>query len=290
MLRRVVGDRVPVEVTLATEDPTIQGDAGLIGQVLLALIFNARDACLAVPAAQAPSITITTRHVVHQPEEQTEWPGLTLGPCVELEVSDTGSGMSPAVLARAFEPFFTTKPVGSAHGLGLSTVHGIMQQLGGAVELTSQLGMGTTVRLRFPEQIEMAPRRMSGSQPAIAEPQGTALLAEDEPAVRTAIRRMLQVLGFRVVEAGDGAEALATWREHREEIDVIVTDIRMPRMSGPEFAKAVRAHTPTFPIVFASGYADEGLAEATAFDQFLDKPFTSARLREALAAVRGQAP
>jgi PAS domain S-box-containing protein len=290
MLRRVMGDAVAVEVSLTAGEPMIQGDAGLIDQVLLALAFNARDACQAEHAGRAPLLSVTTRRVSHLASDAERWPGLVLGPCVELEFRDTGVGMTPDVLVRAFEPFYTTKPLGSAHGLGLSSVLGIMQQLGGAVRLASEVGVGTSVRLRFPEQTAMAPRRLSGSQPAIAEPQGTVLLAEDEPAVRTAIRRMLQVLGYRVVEAGDGAEALATWRAHRQDVDVIVTDIRMPRMSGPEFAKAVRADAPAFPIIFASGYTDELLAEATTFDQFLDKPFTSARLKEALATVRGQTP
>ncbi len=285
MLRRVAGEPVEVRFELDPLEPIIQGDPGQIEQVLLALAFNARDACINPVAGRTSRVVVTTRRLVHTVTDIAAWPGVALGGCVELVMRDNGSGMTPEVLARAFEPFYTTKPIGEAHGLGLSTVLGIMQQLGGGVRLESVPGEGTVVRLRFPEHAEVAPRRLSGSQPAIAEPHGTVLLAEDEPSVRAAIRRMLQLIGYSVIEAPDGAVALATWRAHRREVDVIVTDIRMPRMSGRDLAEAVRAEAPEFPIVFASGYTDEGLAEPTARDRFLDKPFTSARLREALEAV-----
>jgi PAS domain S-box-containing protein len=290
MLRRVVGDAATVHLALDAAEPMIQGDTGQLEQALLALAFNARDAVTSATLERAPVVTVSTRVLEHRATDTADWPGLPLGACVEIAVRDTGVGMNADVRSRAFEPFYTTKPVGSAHGLGLSTVLGIVQQMGGAVRLESAPGAGTTVRLRVPQQIAVAPRRLSGSQPAIAEPQGTILLAEDEPSVRAAIRRMLQLLGYRVVEASDGAEALATWRAHRQDVDVIVTDIRMPRMSGRDLALAVRAEAPEFPIVFASGFTEEGLAEPTAYDRFLDKPFTSARLREALEAVRAPAP
>lgn len=287
-IRRLLGDHIRLVVALDDHDPQIQGDEGPLEQVLLNLTFNALEAIRAVPGA-APTDThalrLRTTRVDHLPTEAARWPGLAVGACVELSLEDTGVGMTPEVQARAFEPFFTTKPPGSAQGLGLSAVLGVVQQLGGAIVVESQRGQGTVVRLRFPACTDMAPRTLSGSHAAITEANGTVLLAEDEPSVRAAVRRMLQALGYHVIEAPDGAVALSTWRAHRPAIHALVTDIRMPRMSGLELAGAIRAEDPHFPVVFASGFSDEGLGEGTAFDRFLDKPFTSTRLKEALDAV-----
>jgi nitrogen-specific signal transduction histidine kinase/CheY-like chemotaxis protein len=290
LLRRVLGESITLHIDLASDDPLIQADGGQLEQVLLNLALNAREAMVR-PAAGAAQGTlfITTRLLEHRAVQASEWPGLAVGLCVELEVHDTGCGMSDDTMRHAFEPFFTTKPLGTATGLGLSSVLGLVQQFGGAMSVESTLGVGSSFRVRFPAKMDMAPRSTSGSHAAVSDTAGTVLLAEDEPTVRTAVRRMLQMLGYRVIEAPDGAVALSTWRAHRDEIDPLVTDIRMPRMNGRDLAHAIRDESPTFPVVFASGFADEGLADFTVHDRFVDKPFTCTTLREALAAVRGAA-
>lgn len=204
---------------------------------------------------------------------------MRIGPdeVAELSVQDTGTGMTPEVLARVFEPFFTTKGPGKGTGLGLAVAHGIVKQAGGQIDIETRVGAGTTFRMRFPTAVEKptaarhekAPERTSGRE--------TILLAEDEQAVRRIARVSLEASGYTVLEAPDGDSALRLATAHPEPIHLLVTDVVMPGMSGPELATTLRALRPEIRVLFLSGYTDdvallEGVAEGG--EAFLQKPFT----------------
>jgi CheY-like chemotaxis protein len=199
-----------------------------------------------------------------------------------LRVSDTGTGMPPEVLTHLFEPFFTTKEVGKGTGLGLATVHGIVHQHQGWIEVESTLGQGSTFRLYLP----ISPRDPTAS-PAVprvevAPGRGTILLVEDEPAVRLVTAAMLRRLGYHVLEAGHGPEALGVWQQHGAAVDLLVADMVMPHgMTGLELAETFRRAKPSLGIVIVSGYAEEivkgeaGLKEGFTF---VAKPYEFAVL------------
>jgi CheY-like chemotaxis protein len=202
--------------------------------------------------------------------------------------------MSPAVQARIFEPFFTTKPEGKGTGLGLSVVHGIVQQSGGYLEVESQSGVGTAFKVHLPA----AEGPAEGPAPrAPAAPVGgneTVLLVEDEEPVRHVTARLLEALGYRVVQAGTGQEALGLFEARRQEIDLLMTDVVMPDLSGRELARALRSRDPSLKVLFHSGYTDDtvvrwGVLQAEV--AFLKKPFTlevlARKLREVLGRPQG---
>jgi two-component system cell cycle sensor histidine kinase/response regulator CckA len=205
---------------------------------------------------------------------------------LEITVSDTGSGMDANTRARAFEPFFTTKPIGQGTGLGLSTVYGIVKQSGGYVWLESEPGKGTTVRIHLPEAepaLQEEPPR-----PTVAARGGeTVLVVEDEPVVRGLARAALEDSGYLVMEAGDGAEALALLAKSNGEIDLVLSDVVMPRMGGKELDERLRSLRPDLPLLFMSGYpghemAERGLIAPSA--SFIQKPFSP---QELALRVRG---
>lgn len=275
MLRRLIGADVELETRLESSPGHVRVDRAQFEQAILNLAINARDAM-----PDGGRLTISTRRAA-----EPRSPG---GAQVEIAVADTGSGMSPDVQAKIFEPFFTTKEKGKGTGLGLSTVYGIVQQSGGAIRVESLPGAGATFRITLPE-VEAAPP----ADPALAAPPGAArservLLVEDEANVRAFARRVLERHGYRVVEASDGVEALAVWEASREPVDVLVTDVVMPRMSGRALADELRARRPSLPVLLMSGYADSelahdgGLPPAT---EFLPKPFAATDLARRLATL-----
>jgi CheY-like chemotaxis protein len=207
---------------------------------------------------------------------------------VRLVVRDTGHGMDAATQARAFEPFFTTKDVGAGTGLGLATVFGIVRQCGGAVRVESAPGRGACFTCLLPvadADDAPAPRPASSSSPS--EARGVSvLLVEDETSVRATARRMLERRGYHVLEARHGVDALQVWRAHRSAIDAVVTDLRMPEMGGRELATRLREQAPALPVVFMSGYSDEGADAARApHEAFIGKPCSSDELVEAVERV-----
>jgi CheY-like chemotaxis protein len=189
--------------------------------------------------------------------------------------------------AHAFEPFFTTKPVGQGTGLGLATVFGIVRQAGGGVRVDTAPGRGTTITILLPLVADDAESPGDGAAPA---PHGraaaTVLLVEDEAPVRATARRMLERRGHTVLEARHGADALLVWEDHHARIDAVVTDLRMPELGGRELVARLRARQPDLPVVYVSGYADEGAPAAAGPDEvFVEKPFTGESLVHALAQV-----
>ena len=298
LLPRVIGEEITLDVSVADAPLMVVADPGQLEQVLLNLAINARDAML-VDGAETHRVGGTLRIATsaHElaPGESAQWSGMPPGPCVRLTLRDSGHGMDALTASRAFEPFFTTKPVGAGTGLGLATVYGIVQQSGGAIRVESAPGAGTVIDILLPRADDAAAARtrpLTGESDAVdpdmhrAPRDGVVLLAEDEAAVRAAVRRLLEQRGYAVVEAAHGVEALAQWRARRAEICAVVTDLRMPQMGGPAFVRQVRLEAPTLPIVYMSGYAERGeIATLGAHETFVEKPLTGDRLWRALAEV-----
>ncbi|MFN8651934.1 MAG: MASE1 domain-containing protein [Gemmatimonadales bacterium] len=293
MLRRLIGEDVRLITRHVGEEGLVRVDRGQIEQVILNLALNSRDAM-----PQGGTVTITTRVTVLD-DATARVHGLRAGPHVCLIVQDTGSGMNEAVRSRAFDPFFTTKEPGKGTGLGLSTVYGIVQQSGGSVQLDSTPGAGTAVRVYLPK-VEMMPAPLPepvAPVPAPALVQGvTTLVVEDEQLVRDLVCRTLKRAGYNVLVASHGEEALAISRATPGPIDLVVTDVVMPRMNGSQLASRLTAERPGIRVLFVSGYANDvldvrgGLEPGT---EYLQKPFTPSvlldRVRELLTPARARA-
>jgi CheY-like chemotaxis protein len=219
--------------------------------------------------------------------------GLAPGPYVTLTVSDTGGGMEPNVLAHAFEPFFTTKEKGRGTGLGLATVYGIVKQSGGYVTVQSAPGAGATFCIYLPRVAAVAEPPVETRRPSKAERGSeTVLVVEDEAALRTLARQILEANGYSVLEAASGLEALVTARGYSGPIHLLLTDVVMPGMSGPDLAERLKSERQELAVLFMSGYTDDALGHHGALTPgtlLIQKPFTEERLtrqlREALASV-----
>jgi two-component system cell cycle sensor histidine kinase/response regulator CckA len=213
---------------------------------------------------------------------------------VMLAVTDTGCGMAGATRARIFEPFFTTKGVGKGTGLGLSTVHGIINQSGGTIWVYSEPGKGTTFKIYLPRTTGPIEGSGPDTDPApLASGSETILLVEDEQALRDLVRDLLRARGYPVLEAGDGVEALEVARRHGCRIDLLLTDVIMPRMGGPELARRLVDVQPNIKVLYMSGYTDRGVVHHGVLDpdaSFLQKPVAmevvARRVREVLDAPR----
>jgi PAS domain S-box-containing protein len=270
LLGRVLGEDVTLVTALDEDVKSVLIDPGQMDQVLMNLAVNARDA---MPGGG--TLTMATRNV---DADGCAW--------IEVRVSDTGSGMSDATRSRMFEPFFTTKEVGKGTGLGLSTCYGIVQQLGGRIAVESAIGAGTTLRILLPACT--AAREVTPSKPAPAAAVGggeTVLLLEDDRMVRTLTTRLLKLLGYQVLVAALPGEALALAREHPTTIDLLMTDVMMPEISGPQAAIAIRAIRPEIRVLYVSGYSADALPTIDEDTHFLGKPYTREELAEKIRHV-----
>jgi len=273
MVRRLVGERIQVSLDLRATPDSVLADESQLGQVLLNLAANARDAMRG-----GGRFEIATSNVV------------LAAPVVRLSVRDDGEGMDEETLAHVFEPFFTTKPRGSGTGLGLATVYGIVTQSGGSIGATSAKGRGTTFEIDLP-QVGGAPDVRPA--PPVVEAEGggeTILLVEDEDAVRMVTERLLRRAGYHVLSAADGAQALALVEHGGARPELVLTDVVMPRLDGLELSRRLASTHPDLPVVFMSGYADDvsGLeAAAAGADRFIGKPFTDVDLTRLLRRVLG---
>jgi PAS domain S-box-containing protein len=281
MIGRLIGEDVHLTLRLHPEPLPTRADAGMLDQVLMNLVVNARDA---MPTGGRLVIETFAREVT--PAEAATLPDAAPGPYVALRVSDTGCGISPEILPHIFEPFFTTKEPGKGTGLGLATVYSIVRQHDGFLQVTSEPGRGTTFEICLPARSPAGNRPASG--PASAPPRGraeTILLVEDEPAVRALTRQTLERHGYRVLEASHGREALRLWEEHRAAVDLLLTDLVMPEgLGGLELARRLRASKPGLKVVYTSGYSAEsgGLESEPRPDEgaFIQKPCPPERLLE----------
>jgi two-component system cell cycle sensor histidine kinase/response regulator CckA len=277
MLRRLIGEDIEL-VTLPTSGlGKVKADPGQIEQVLVNLVVNARDA---MPGGG--TLTLETANVTMDEEYALRYPGARPGEYVMLTVSDTGTGMSEEVKSHLFEPFFTTKDPGKGTGLGLATVYGIVKQHNGNIYVDSEPGGGSSFRVYLPlveVDSERLPRRdAEGYLPLGSE---TVLTVEDEASVRSITARVLTELGYRVLEAANGEDALRVAQKHDGPIHLLVTDVVMPQMGGGELAGRMATMRPEVKVLFVSGYTDEAIVRAGILNRraaFLQKPFTTAAL------------
>ena len=270
ILRRLLGENIDVVVSTTPELGTTFVDPSQIEQVILNLTVNARDAM-----PNGGTLNIETANVELEEDAHSS---LRAGRYVMLAVSDTGTGMDAATQARIFEPFFTTKETGKGTGLGLSTVFGIVDQSGGAVWVYSELGKGTTFKLYFPRSDQRA-EPLPGPTAQVIDLRGneTVLLVEDDAGVRKIAHAILQRHGHTVLEAPNGASAIAAASEHAATIDLLLTDVIMPGMTGRDLALALQATRPSLRVLYMSGYTDNSVFHHGSLDPsiaFLQKPIT----------------
>ena len=286
LLHRTIGDHISVETSLEARLPAIHASAVQVEQVLVNLVVNARDA---LPDGGTVQIRTDSLALEHAPASSSLRPGRH----VRLVVSDDGEGMSPETASRALEPFYTTKARGKGSGLGLSTVYGIVTQAGGHLDIDTAPGEGTSVTILLPALAARDCRtpRVEQPPPAAAQGRGTVLLVEDEPGVRAVAARVLSAAGYRVLPAEEGCVALSLFDRHEREVDLLLTDIVMPGMSGSDLAAQLRARRPDLPVAFMSGYADGDGSELDDADvALLAKPFESHELLSHVgAALQGTA-
>jgi len=276
LLRRTIGEHVELVSSLDPELWSVLMDPGQLEQVLVNLAINARDAM-----PDGGRLTIDTANVDVDELYGSGDTELEHGPYVRLRVADTGSGMPADVLARAFDPFFTTKPPGQGTGLGLATVYGIMTRAGGHAHIYSERGIGTTLTALLPATDRQLKEAASEPQPAPVTNLLTILLVEDEHALREVSRRILTSHGYEVIFAANGEEALQVAGEHEGPIDLLLSDVIMPRMAGTQLAELFGHEHPEARVLFMSGFAEPILSAQGQMKgdfELLDKPFSGATL------------
>jgi signal transduction histidine kinase len=277
MLGRIIGEDVRLEIRLATDLAPVQVDPSHMDQVILNLAVNSRDAM-----PDGGTLTIETANVNYLTPHNT-LPGLPAGPVVVLSVTDTGVGMDAQTKSRVFEPFFTTKEKGKGTGLGLAIVYGVVKQNGGEIFCDSQPGQGAAFRIYLPACVE-SPAPSGNEKREIHDTASgqTVLIVEDEDQVRSIARSMLIRRGYRVLDANSAPEALTILRDPSQRIDLLLTDIVMPLMSGVALAEEARDVRPGLRVLFMSGYSEESKIQTKALSEipFLHKPFTAQALEE----------
>lgn len=276
LLRQLVGPGIEVELRCDSPLGIVRVDRNQLEQVLINLAANARDA---MPDGGCLRISAESVQIDERLADELNAPAAVGSRYVLMRVQDNGHGMDANTLGRIFEPFFTTKPVGKGTGLGLSTVYGIVHQNNGHITVDSAPGVGTEFRIYLPEVEQGA----STAEAPVVPPDGgveTVLLVEDEPAVRGLARRALVDQGYAVIDVSGGNAALARLASDRGAVDLVVCDVAMPGMSGPEFVRRLRQVYPDIPVLFISGYAGEDLVERglDRLAPFLQKPFTAEQL------------
>jgi CheY-like chemotaxis protein len=285
MLCRLIGEDIELVCRLELELGLVKADAGQIEQVLVNLSVNARDA---MPGGG--KLTIATANVDLDAGSIPKSVGLIPGPYVKISVGDTGAGMSEEVRSHLFEPFFTTKGVGEGTGLGLATCYGIVKQSGGEIRVQSAPEQGTTFEIYLPRVGGTAPPVAEAGEPEeLSKGMETVLLVEDEPAVRSLAALALRRQGYTVLEAANGQEALQVAQDRNgNEIDLLLTDVVMPRMGGRELADRLCPLMPRMRVLLSSGFPDQAPAPGEKWDAgiaFMPKPFTPAVLAEKVREV-----
>jgi PAS domain S-box-containing protein len=283
MLRRLLKENVKLVPRLSDDVAPILGDPNQLEQVVMNLVINAADAM-----PDGGTLVIETQNIELDDAYARTHGRVRPGSYVMLAVTDTGAGIDPSIMDKIYEPFFTTKPPGQGTGLGLASTYAIVKEAGGHIWVYSEPGQGTTFKVYFPWEGASKASPSPSSVPSELRMLGTALLVEDDARVRRAVRRMLERIGFDVMEAPDGEAGLGVAAGHEGPIDVVVTDLMMPRLGGGAFARRLALSRPNVPVVFMSGYTDDaafrrGLLESEY--TFVQKPFTREHLEAAIARV-----
>ncbi|HXM44504.1 MAG TPA: response regulator [Bryobacteraceae bacterium] len=287
MLSRLIGEDIELITVAAAEPGTIRSDPGQLEQVIMNVVVNARDA---MPGGGKLIVETANAEV----DQTYAGPNVDLKPgrYVVLAISDTGMGMDPETVTHLFEPFFTTKAPGKGTGLGLATAYGIVKQSGGAISVYSEPGRGTTVKIYLPSAEANAAAEAAKKSPAAAlRGSETILVLEDEARVRKLVCEVLAGRGYHILEAVRGEEAIRIAREQKGRIHLLLTDVVMPEMSGPQALEQIRARHPNMKVLFMSGYTDEAMVHHGILDSgapFLQKPFLpdalAQKVREVLAS------
>lgn len=279
ILRRLIDENITLTMSLENRTGPVKADPGYIGQVLMNLVVNARDAM-----PQGGNLNISTENVTVDDEEAGKLPDAVPGDYVMLCVRDTGLGMTDEVKERLFEAFFTTKPEGKGTGLGLPTCQAVVQKSGGYIAVESEPGKGSTFKVFIPRVEEGVKPKPAPVEPESPLPRGTEtlLVVEDEPAVRHIARGLLRAQGYNVLTASNGQEGLHAVRDHKgSTIRLVLTDVIMPLMGGKVMAEWLKATYPDIKILYTSGYTDDAIAQYGVLEpgvDFLAKPYTRAAL------------
>jgi signal transduction histidine kinase/CheY-like chemotaxis protein/HAMP domain-containing protein len=289
MLRRLIGEDVQLTVRLRPEIGYVMADPSQVEQVIVNLVVNARDAM-----PHGGQLTIETTSVDLDAGYVRRHPGTSIGPHVVLSVSDTGVGMDEDTQARVFEPFFTTKEAGKGSGLGLATVYGIVKQSGGAVWVYSEPGRGSVFKVYLRQVETITEARAPGTlRPETPGGSETILIVEDQLEVRELAADILTSHGYAVLTAGDAKEAATVFAEHRDEIDMLLTDVVMPGASGRQLADSLTAMRPGIKVLYMSGYTDQAIVNHGVLEAgiaYLEKPFTIPAITRAVRDVLDARP
>jgi CheY-like chemotaxis protein len=285
MLRRLIGEDIDLATRLEPKLDRVKFDPGQIEQIIVNLVVNARDAM-----PQGGKITIQTSNVELDADYVAEHVEAREGSHVMIAVSDTGFGMDADTRKRIFEPFFTTKALGRGTGLGLSTVYGIVKQSGGNIWVYSEPGRGTTFKVYIPATEQKAAdrsARMAAVRPKATE---TVLVVEDEEAVRKLVKSVLTGAGYEVLEAATPELAVQRASMHDGDIHLLLTDVVMPGMGGPQLAQKIVSARPTIKVLYMSGYTDNAIVHHGVLDPgtaFLEKPIRPEALQTKVREVLG---
>lgn len=283
MMGRLIGEHIEIKMFLKSSAGNIKADAGQIEQVLMNLAINARDA---MPGGG--SLMIETDTVELDEKYCSTHAKVSPGRYVMLGVTDTGTGMSAETIEKIFEPFFTTKEKGYGTGLGLATVYGIVRQHKGFIYVYSELNCGTTFKVYLPEVQERAEELVAKELPVMLEGSETILVVDDEPSIRQLVIDTMQPLGYKVIDAGSGMEALECHKEFKREIDLLLADVIMPGMSGRELAEKLAAERPSMKVLYMSGYTDNVIAHQGVLEPgifFINKPVIPSLLTKKIREV-----
>ena len=288
MLCRLIGENIELVAVPSDGLGNVLADAGQIGQVIVNLVVNARDA---MPSGG--TLTIAAENVDVSDAYAREHPSIKPGPHVVLAVSDTGTGMDETVLSKIFDPFFTTKKVGEGTGLGLSTVYGIVKQCDGHIWAYSQPGQGTTFKIYFPLVDELVAEAKEETESALDVRGETILVVEDQSEVRDIAVDVLKLAGYAVLSAGNGMEALSIINREDQHIHLMITDLVMPGMSGLDLASTVSQSHPGIKILYTSGYSEHAILQQGVPggpSRFIDKPYSVLSLRRKVRSVLDAEP
>jgi signal transduction histidine kinase/ActR/RegA family two-component response regulator len=287
MLRVLIGEDIELVTSLADKIGRVEADPGQMEQVIMNLAVNARDAM-----PNGGKLIIETQSCCLDESYASMNSEVIPGDYILIAVTDTGCGMSKETLEHIFEPFFTTKDAGKGTGLGLATVYGIVKQSRGHISVYSEPGIGTTFKIHLPAQEKSVPSLATRQIGAIPKGNGTILLVEDEAPLRALAAESLKRLGYTVLQAGNGLEALATADRHAGKINIVVTDVVMPRMGGPELVEKLRQNREGFAVIFMSGYTDAAALENAKIGAgaiLLNKPFSSELLAQKISELQQDA-